>query len=74
MVRLLVSHRADSSLGNSVGWTPLHHATLHGHTETCRLLLEEDCDGRAAALSARNKFGATPLNVATAGGHLSSVK
>ncbi len=71
MVRLLLSHKADPILSNSCGWTALHHACLHGHTDTCRVLL--DACGKDGA-RCRNRFGATPLNVATAGGHLSTVK
>ncbi len=73
VLRLLLSSGADPALGNSSGWTPLHHACLHGHSDAARALIDAAGAG-AGAVHARNRFGATPLHVAAAGGHLSTVK
>jgi len=61
---------AAAAAAHSYGWTPLHHAAVHGHTEACELLLKHD----SSIVNLKNRYGATPLNVATAGGHLSTVK
>ena len=69
VLRLLLSCGADADAANATGWTPLHHACLHGHTEVSEALISA-----GASMEARNRFGAKPLGVATAGGHLSTVK
>ena len=53
----------------SSGWTPLHQAAHHGHGQVVVTLLEAKSDQ-----SRRNKFGASALGMACAGGHLACVK
>ena len=65
----LLSLRASVNLANRTGWTPLHHASLHGHTETCKTLLDAGADVHAC-----NRLGATPIVIAAASGHLSTIK
>ncbi|KAF8428814.1 hypothetical protein EV426DRAFT_677542 [Tirmania nivea] len=46
------------------GDTPLHHATLYGHQEIAKLLID-----RGAGAAAANKYGNTPLHHASLYGH-----
>ena len=48
---------------------PLHHACLHSHTGVADVLIRAGANVRGG-----NKFGATPLNVSAASGHLSTVR
>jgi len=70
VLKTLLSFGADSRMANKCGWTPLHHSAIHGHTEICEMLLSKD----NGLINLRNRFGSSPLNVAVAGGHLSTVK
>jgi ankyrin repeat protein len=51
---------------NKLGWTPLHWASLTGHTEICRLLLEH---GGLTLAEARSKGGQTALHFAASENH-----
>ena len=46
-----------------------HQACYHGHTSCVQTLVAAGAD-----LNKHNKFGATPLNMASAGGHLDTVR
>ena len=72
LVSLLLGHGANPDQRTSSGWTPLHQAAYHGHTPVVEALLEAEA-GKSEN-SKRNKFGATALNMACAGGHLAVVK
>ena len=51
-------------LFSSEGWTPLHEACNHGHTEVVSLLL-----GHGAGVNTRGMDGDTPLHDATINNH-----
>ena len=71
LVSLLLGHGANPEQVTSAGWTPLHQAALHGHTQVVETLL----GARAGNTdNKRNKFGASALHMACAGGHLAVVK
>ena len=40
MVRLLLEHKADTSIADTQGWTPLHMACDRGHINIVKILLE----------------------------------
>ena len=67
-MKTLLVHGADPNLTNSCGWTALHQASHHGHTEVCRLLIDAGVSPMAV-----NYFGATPLDVAVAGGNVDTI-
>ena len=70
MVKYLIySRHVDVNQCNDIGWSALHHACVNGHTAVCDVLIRA-----GANVKTRNKFGASPLNVAVASGHLSTVK
>ena len=66
---LVVEHQHDVNSGGFDEWTPLHMASVGGHEEVARILL----DGGADA-AAQNKDGWTPLHVASFEGHLQVVR
>jgi ankyrin repeat protein len=54
---MLLERGADAS-------TPLHLASLQGHTDVVRMLLERNADAQA-----QNEHGSTPLDLALQGRH-----
>ncbi|MGC9137258.1 ankyrin repeat domain-containing protein [Caldivirga sp.] len=44
VIKLLLSHRADPSIGDNVGWTPLHWAVGLGDVNIVELLLKHGAD------------------------------
>ena len=54
---------------NSAGWTPLMHASRHGHVNVVSLLLQNKAD-----INAQNRLGASSLTLAARGGHLQTCK
>lgn len=58
---------ANAKAGDS--WTPLHAATLNGHLEAVKLLIEH-----TAEVNAKDKDGWAPLHLAARNGHLDVVK
>lgn len=72
IVKLLLDRDANPARSNRSGWTAIHHASFHGHIHTIDTLLKHSEINRHL-LRLRNSFGATPLNVAVAGGHAPTV-
>lgn len=65
VARLLLGSGAHADARDCLGATPLHRAAATGRTPVVKLLLGEG----GAQLDPRNKDGATPLLLATMGGH-----
>ena len=85
VVSLLLSRGANVDQRTGSGWTALHQAAYHGHTNVAEVkvslshpnklyLLFQALIKAGAELTKRNKYGATALNMSAAGGHLSCVK
>ena len=66
---LIKNHHAKINKSNDCGWTSLHHACLYGHNEIIKELLKN-----GASFTIRNRLGATPLHIAVASGHISTLK
>ena len=64
MGRLLLEHRADATVQQKDGWTPLHLASNAGYEDIARLLLEHGTDA-----TAQDENGWAPLHVASEKGH-----
>ena len=64
MAKLLLSKGAALDRTDSAGNTPLHVATLYGHTQLVRLLAKSGAD-----LYKQGHFGALPLHMAAREGH-----
>ena len=52
-----------------IGWTPLHEAARRGHTDICRLIMEEVEDKNPESSN-----GKTPMHLACKGGHLETCR
>jgi len=63
-VELLLANKADVSVKDRFGLTPLHIAALSGHKDVVELLLASKAD-----VSAKDSFGQTPLFAAAFNGH-----
>ena len=55
---------ADVNAKDSVGWTPLHLASIYDHRETAELIIANGAD-----VNAKNDGGFTPLHAAALNGH-----
>ena len=62
---LIITHALDVNAKFHSGYTPLHAASLQGHTEVAQLLL--DCE---ADIHARSNKKWMPLHIASSKGHL----
>jgi hypothetical protein len=62
-VKLLLANKADVTVKNSKGTTPLHFAAQEGYKEVAELLLASKAD-----VNAKNNDGYTPLHFAAAQG------
>jgi ankyrin repeat protein len=58
-------HRVDVNSADYGGWTPLHLASRHGHTDVVQLLLDNGAD-----VNLQTKDLLTPLHHASVNGHL----
>lgn len=58
-----------ANIQDSAGYSPLHHASLNGHTECVRLLLMHD-----ASTNLPDSGGSSPLHLAAWAGHQDIVK
>lgn len=58
-----------ANIQDSAGYSPLHHASLNGHTECVRLLLMHD-----ASANLPDSRGSSPLHLAAWAGHQDIVK
>ena len=66
---LVVGHKHDVNSRSSDNLTPLHIASLRGHEEVARTLLNGGAD-----VMAQNEDGRTPLHIASFEGHLQVVR
>jgi ankyrin repeat protein len=64
IAKMLIAAGAEINVAQQGGWTPLHAAAFHGHTEMVKLLLAHGAD--AAALADNGK---TALAMASEKGH-----
>jgi len=60
----LVNAKAEQT-----GFTPLHHAAIHGHTEAAELLLQHGAD-----VNAKSRLGRTPLTLALQNKHVETAE
>jgi len=60
----LLGHGADPNAAQQGGWTPLHQAAAHGHTDMVRLLLDHGADPKALS-----DDGRTPRDMAVGNNH-----
>lgn len=58
-----------ANIQDSSGYSPLHHASLNGHTECVRLLLMHDANANLP-----DSRGSSPLHLAAWAGHQDIVK
>ncbi|GMT05595.1 hypothetical protein PENTCL1PPCAC_27769, partial [Pristionchus entomophagus] len=65
IIHFLVSHGASPGLQDASGNTPLHLASINGHSETVNALLDE-----RASVTITNTLGNTPAKVGELNGHL----
>ena len=56
---------ADKDRPGPNGFTPLHLATLYGHTEVIRLLLSHNCNTELVTMEENNHGRLTPLHLAS---------
>lgn len=68
----LLEFGADATAEDFYGWQAIHEASLYGHTECLRLLLEQGAKVDAAAYN--NNGPNTPLHYAARHGHLRCVE
>ena len=59
IARFLIERGADPNTRGSLGYTPLHEASVYGRTEIARLLIEH-----GANVEVKDDDGKTPLDVA----------
>lgn len=71
--RQLVEAGADASAADTDGRNALHHAALEGHARAAAAVLASP-EARTRAVNARDSDLKTPLALAAAGGHESTVK
>jgi ankyrin repeat protein len=69
IVNYLLQRGADISARNSSGMTALHAATYGGYTDIVLLLISKGADVNDAA----NRFGVTPLHLASEENHVETV-
>jgi len=69
MVKMLLSHGAQVNVADMAGNTPLHTATIYGHTELVKLLLQH-----AAEVYRKGQHGALAIHMAAHEGHANLVR
>jgi len=69
MVKMLLSHGAQVNVADVVGNTPLHTATIYGHTELVKLLLQH-----SAEVYRKGQHGALAIHMAAREGHANLVR
>jgi len=69
MVKMLLSRGAQVNEADMVGNTPLHTATIYGHTELVKLLLQH-----AAEVYKKGQHGALAIHMAAHEGHANLVR
>jgi ankyrin repeat protein len=68
-VKEFLAADTDVNAKGMTGWTPLHHAAVHGHKEIAELLIAAGAD-----VNAKDDIGRTPLNEAAVHGHKETAK
>jgi len=69
MVKMLLSRGAQVNEADMAGNTPLHTATIYGHTELVKLLLQH-----AAEVYRKGQHGALAIHMAAHEGHANLVR
>ena len=69
MVKMLLSRGAQVNVADVVGNTPLHTATIYGHTELVKVLLQH-----SAEVYRKGQHGALPIHMAAHEGHANLVR
>jgi len=69
MVKMLLSRGAQVNVADMAGNTPLHTATIYGHTELVKLLLQH-----AAEVYRKGQHGALAIHMAAHEGHANLVR
>jgi len=67
-VRVLIAANADVAYADGNGTTALHDSAAKGRASICRVLIDE-----GASLTAVNRYGKTPLQLAKEGSHAACV-
>jgi len=69
-LQILLDHCADTSLQNVTGCTAAHFAAGQGNTRCLEILAKD----QLVDINCQTKFGATPLILASKGGHIDCLK
>ena len=56
LVRLLVTHGADTTKADTDTWTPLHAAAANGHADIVRYLMDRGADTQAVTEEGETAF------------------
>ncbi|CAI8051569.1 Protein TANC2 [Geodia barretti] len=70
IVRLLLEKRADVSICDKNGCSPVYGASQNGHTDVVDLLVQAGADIHLAT----TEYGSVPLGIAAAKGHTETVQ
>ena len=62
---LIINNVMEKNPGDQTGWTPLHSAAQNGHLTVCKLILNNIRASYVCNLYTKDKFGNTPLKLAT---------
>ena len=63
--KLIINNVVEKNPGDQTGWTPLHSAAQNGHLTVCKLILNNIRASYVCNLYTKDKFGNTPLKLAT---------
>ena len=63
--KLIINNVMEKNPGDQTGWTPLHSAAQNGHLTVCKLILNNICASYVCNRYIKDKFGNTPLKLAT---------